>query len=304
MAMNIDLGGFPPGSSDETFETVQWVIVDVSAPTTPVAQGQINVAQAGSTASFVKFGLPPGGYGVLLTATSVSGATTCEGQGAIFSVFADQETPGSILLNCSSERELGALRINGEFNRCAIVKSATVSPAVVSVGGFIDVTAQAQDDEGDAVVYEWRALSGTFTDPAAATTQYRCEAIGTHDITIAVSDDEDQAAHNNFPPTPAPAFTYCEDTWTTTVECVSAPTCPNGVLDPGEDCDVGPPPVGPSWFTCDPASCLRVPTCGDGIVDAGEACDPCDDAGGCDPGAAGYNGGMPTTDPFCSSCQA
>jgi len=313
--MNIDLGGLPPASEDETINTVQWVIVD--ATFTPVAGGFINVSQPGSTASFEKFGLVPGVYGVQLTASSEelsrdgqTPRTNCEGTAGPFTVNPDAQTAGTVLLNCGSQRELGSLRINGEFNRCSIVQNATVSPLVVSTGFFIDVAAMAQDDEGDAVEYEWRSASGEFTDANAATTQYKCLEIGIHSITIAVSDDAAQDPFDNFPvPTPAPAFTYCEDTWTTQVTCIAPPTCPNGVIDEGEDCDLGPPPAAdnPAWFECDPASCLRIASCGDGIVDtgAGEDCDPCSDpVGGCDPGAAGYVDGMPTTDPFCSSnCQ-
>jgi hypothetical protein len=310
--MNIDLGGIPPASENETINTVQWVIVDISF--TPVAAGVINVSQPGSTPSFEKFGLPAGAYGVQLTASSEEvgrdGAprTSCNGTAGPFPVSADAQTTGTVLLNCNSQRELGSLRINGEFNRCAIVQIATVSPLQVSTGAFIDVEAMAQDDEGDAVEYEWRARSGEFTDPTLATTQYKCVDIGDHFITIAVSDDAAQDAFDNFPvPTPAPAFTYCEDTWTTQVTCVAPPTCPNGVIDPGEDCDLGPPPAAdnPAWFVCNAATCQRTPSCGDGIKDPAEDCDPCtDDVGGCDPGDPGYVAGVPTTDPFCSSnCQ-
>ncbi|MBW1907563.1 MAG: hypothetical protein JRJ24_20155, partial [Deltaproteobacteria bacterium] len=163
----------------------------------------------------------------------------------------------SVLINCCSERDLGALRINGEFNRCAIVRVANVSPAVVSVGFDIDVSAEGQDDEADPMVYFWSDGGGSFADPSAATTTYTCEQQGVHEITGSVSDD---------------GFVDCIDSWTTTVECVAAPNCGNGMIDVPEECD--PPDVPANW-TCDPATCLRIPTCGDGIVDTaqGEHCD-------------------------------
>jgi hypothetical protein len=275
--MNIDLGGIPPASQNQTINTVQWVIVTVP-DRTPVAAGLINTSQPGSSASFERFGLVPGVYGVQLTAASEEDGragpqTSCIGEGGPFQVNPDEQTVGKILLNCTSERDLGSLRINGEFNRCAIVRTATVSPLQVSVGFDIDVSATAQDDEGDAVDYLWSDGAGTFADPTAATTTYTCLEQGVHDITVSVSDDAAQGMFNNFPPTPALPFTYCSDSWTTTVECVAAPNCGNGVIDPPEEeCD--PPDVPANW-TCDPATCLRIPTCGDGIVDTaeGEQCD-------------------------------
>ena len=271
VSMNIDLGGIPPASQNETINTVQWVIAALPSRTA-VAQGVINVSQPGSTASFVHFGLVPGAYGVRLTASSEEQGrdgprTKCIGEAGPFIVNADTETVGSMLINCSSDRDLGTLRTNGEFNRCAIVKVANVSPSVVSVGFLIDVSATGQDDEGDAIDYLWSDGAGTFADPTAATTTYTCAAQGVHEITISVSDDAAQAATAN---SPVPAFTSCKDSWTTTVECVAAPNCGNGMIDVPEECD--PPDVPANWI-CDPATCLRVPTCGDGVVDPDEDCD-------------------------------
>ena len=126
-----------------------------------------------------------------------------------------------------------------------------------STGLILDVSATGQDDEGDDIEYSWSNLGGSFADPSAATTTYTCEQQGVHEITVSVSDD---------------GFNPCVDSWTTTVECLAAPNCGNGMIDVPEECD--PPDVPANW-TCDPATCLRIPTCGDGIIDTaqGEQCD-------------------------------
>jgi probable HAF family extracellular repeat protein len=61
--------------------------------------------------------------------------------------------------------------------------------------------------------------------------------------------------------------------------CLS-PTCGDGKLDPGEQCD--PPHPGIPYPACDPT--CQVPLCGNGVLDLGEPCDPARaaDKGTCD----------------------
>ena len=267
IGVNIDLGGLPP-NADETINQVQWAIVgpitDPNPPFPVFDTGVINTSAPGATASFEKFGLPAGAlYGVQLTATSVSGDTTCVGQAGPFSIDAGKRTTVAVLLNCNSEEVLGAVRVDGTFNRCAELTMVVASPLVTTVGFDVDVMATANDDEGDTIDFRWTATGGTVDAPTADTTFYTCGSTGPQTITVEVSDD----AHQPAPFDGAPAFTLCVDSWTVNVECLQAADCGNGVIDPGEDCD---PPDG---VTCD-SDCQRIPTCGDGIVDPGEDCEP------------------------------
>jgi hypothetical protein len=279
LGVNIDLGGT---DGIATIDEVQWFIAKFPDLGTPVAAGVINTSQPGSTASFEQFGLSQGDYGVLLTATSTDGLTLCSGQAGLFNVTPGSTTEVFMLLNCVTEERLGALRVNGEFNRCAELTMVTVSPLVVSVGFNIDVTAMSDDDEGDAVVFRWTATGGTIDDdseqgtPGESTTFYTCADIGTQTIMVEVSDDASQGVTAN---SPLPSFSICNDTWDVAVECVAAPLCGNGVINPpGEECDPPDLPApGLPDYICDPTTCLRIPNCGDLIVDApGEDCDPPD----------------------------
>ena len=93
-------------------------------------------------------------------------------------------------------------------NRCAELTGSVVSPLQVDVGFDIDVTAEALDDDGDPIDFRWNSLRGSFADPTADTTTYRCEAIGDDAIVVQVSDG---------------GFELCKDSWQTVVTCVPAP---------------------------------------------------------------------------------
>jgi len=52
------------------------------------------------------------------------------------------------------------------------------------------VTASVTDaDTGDTLTYAWAATSGTFADPASATTTYSCASAGTQTLSLSVSDN-------------------------------------------------------------------------------------------------------------------
>jgi hypothetical protein len=72
--------------------------------------------------------------------------------------------------------------------------------------------------------------------------------------------------------------------WTPSLE--EEPTCPNGVVDTGEECDPGSTSsavcsregfVGACQSDCSCGYVPQAPECGDGNMDAGEECDPGDD---------------------------
>ena len=182
--------------------------------------GTIDTSAPGSTASVEVFGLLPGDYTVTMSATATDGETTCEGS-EDFSVEADELTEIMVYLRCKLPETLGAVRVNGEFNICAVVKESVVKPLQTSVGNDIDLSAMGEDAEGDNITYIWTGTGGDIDDPNAMDTTYTCEEVGKHSVTITVSDDGGE---------------YCRDFWTTVVTCVAG----DGLeCTDDEDCDLG-----------------------------------------------------------------
>ena len=100
---------------------------------------------------------------------------------------------------------------------------------------------------GTGVVVEWGAIRGRIEAPLPDTT-FTCLVGGNQAVTLTASDGK------------------CDEVATFSVFCVS-PTCGDGRLDPGEQCD---PPNG---TTCLDGCSLP---CGDGLIEPGEQCDPPD----------------------------
>jgi hypothetical protein len=171
---------------------------------TPVS-GTIDTSAPGATASVEVFGLPPGqGYLVELSATSEDGETSCGGS-APFDVTIGVSTDVMVMLSCKRAPRYGGVRVNGKLNICADLMQAVVSPLQTSVGNDIDLSAIANDEEGDAIQYAWSGTGGNIADPNAASTTYTCSEAGEQSITIVISDDD---------------FENCMDEWTVPVTCV------------------------------------------------------------------------------------
>jgi len=169
--------------------------------------GVIDVSAPGSTASVEVFGLPPGeeDYLVTLTAVSVDEEVTCKGS-APFNVKVGETTEVTVMLNCKLPQRFGSVRVNGEFNICAELLKAVVSPLQTSVGNDIDLISEAVDQDNNPITYEWTGDGGSFGNASAASTTYTCLEVGEHDITISVTDNDE----------------YCDmANWTISVTCVA-----------------------------------------------------------------------------------
>jgi hypothetical protein len=211
--------------------------------------GTIDVSAPGSTASVEVFGLLPGDYTVHLSATSTDGETHCEGS-EDFSIDADELTEVIVYLRCKLPETLGGVRVNGEFNVCAVVKESVVKPLQTSVGNDIDLSAMGEDAEGDDITYIWSGTGGDVDDPNAMDTTYTCEEVGKHSVTIRVSDD---------------GFEYCMDSWTTVVTCVlgDVDLCDNIECKPdGNECTVSE--CDPGDGICKPENVENGTDCKDG----------------------------------------
>ena len=78
--------------------------------------------------------------------------TACSGS-EDFGVDVGEATEIMVMLNCKRPRRLGAVRVNGKFNICSQLQKAVASPLQTSIGNDIDLSAIAEDPEGDSITY-------------------------------------------------------------------------------------------------------------------------------------------------------
>jgi len=242
---------------------IQTVSYKISGNGITPLMGTISVPDPNSTVSLQIDSLPVGqGYLVELSATSTDGKTTCAGS-SMFQIIGGQSTSVTVVLLCRTPfmpppppppPQTGSVSITGTFDNCPVVTSFSAAPLSAPVGGTIAVTSTAQDsDASDTVTFAWTADSGTFANAAAANTTFTCTAVGTATLKVTVNDGQ------------------CTDNGSVMVTCTAPPpSCGNGVLDPGEECD---PPGAAN--NCD-SNCKIIPVCGNGKVETGEQCDPPD----------------------------
>ena len=170
---------------------------------TPMS-GTIDTSAPGATASVEQFGIPPGeDYLLTMVATSVDGTLVCGGA-ARFDVDVGVGTEVEVLLNCKASEQFGGVRVNGVLNICAELEKLIVAPLQTSTGYALEVSALGSDAEGDDFEYGWTATGGSFDDPSAAQTIFRCDDAANEEVTVEVSDD---------------GFEYCVDSWTVRVNC-------------------------------------------------------------------------------------
>lgn len=73
-------------------------------------------------------------------------------------------------------------------NFCPVLSFIFAAPLVAPIGSLISVEASAYDDDNDQVALTWSATAGSFTDPLAEATSYRCATPGTHTLTLTYDD--------------------------------------------------------------------------------------------------------------------
>jgi hypothetical protein len=172
-------------------------------------------------------GIPAGdGYTIILRATA--NGVECEGS-ATFEILPGQTTSVSIVLQCRGLDPRGNVDVDGSFNFCPVITSASATPSEAEVGESIAVNANAIDPDDDALVYAWTADAGEFADPSAAATSYTCTVGGGQILTITVDDGRG-----------------CTEEMTLEVTCIDdAPPPPVDAGVPDEDAgepDAGEPP--------------------------------------------------------------
>lgn len=135
--------------------------------------------------------------------------------------------------------------VNGGDVPAAVVVTDTVPDAFIVTG----VTGPGCSHSANSVSCAFSAAPGATTFVVATTAGAQCPRTVTNTATI-------QVGSRSFS-TSAQAQVVC-----------APPLCPNGVLNPGEECDSEP--------GCR-SNCTRI-ECGDGIVDPGEQCDDGDNS--------------------------
>ena len=99
-------------------------------------------------------------------------------------------TAGLAPSQCEDE---GRIQLVGTVttNQCPRITEYSVSPLRFAVGGSAALRATADDPEGDPIVVRWTASSGEIVARGAAgAAEYRCTTVGTHKLTLVVTNLE------------------------------------------------------------------------------------------------------------------
>ena len=261
-------------------DVIHWAITQGTPPTV-VKSGDHNVPQTGPSAAFLVTGLAPGAYTVTLSGNAAPNPinpdpVACSGSGN-FTVTPGTTAQVNVILQCTQTPTKGGVAIDTtvQFEDCPYLTSYLVSSTQPGVGGVVDVTAAAEDrDPTQPLKYLWTATAspgapvGTFTAPAAATTQFTCPAgfNGAQTLTIFVKNDVSKKP-DECPLAKQSILVLCVPT-----------NCGDGVVQTslGEACDKGLDPVTGARLNGPGTGCsfsCTSDTCGNGTLDPGEACD-------------------------------
>src|SRR5262245_48170799 len=152
--------------------------------------GTIDVSAPGTTqATALVSGLPPGSYAVTMTAL-VNDGSICQGS-TPFTIVANQTALAVVILQCAAISPLGTVAIFGRLDQCPYITGISATSLEALVGGSITVSASATDLDGNAITYAWTSsvpAVGVLAPSNAATAVFHCNAVGTTQLSIAVSD--------------------------------------------------------------------------------------------------------------------
>jgi len=174
--------------------------------------GSIDVSMATTATAFVS-GVPAGNnYLITMHAVSTDGMTTCDGQ-TNFNVTAGATAMANVILQCRGPgRTTGQVAINGRLDNCPFITGVSANKLTAPVGGAITIGVTATDfDTTDTIVYSWTsapAATGSLGSASSASTTFTCNAVGSAQLSIAITDGVcgDQVM-NAIPITCTPATT-------------------------------------------------------------------------------------------------
>jgi uncharacterized protein YjiK len=172
--------------------TLNSVSYTITGPSGFSRTGTIDTSQSGVISTTIG-GLPAGnGFSIALNGTTTDGATHCGGS-ASFNVTAGASTTVTVHLTCNEPPRTGSVGVNGTINVCPTVDGITASPAEVSVGATIALSAAAHDSDGgpSAIAYHWTATTGgTFNSADAQNPTLTCTAAGVVTVSVTATDGD------------------------------------------------------------------------------------------------------------------
>jgi len=117
----------------------------------------------------------------------------CTGESAPFTVLENQTVPVSVVLQCDDTSAGGNITINGQFNICPKISSASASPSTQAVGSTIALSAAATDKDNDTLTYAWftgATYSAGSVFASTATATFTCATAGTFTLNVAAYDGD------------------------------------------------------------------------------------------------------------------
>jgi uncharacterized protein YjiK len=188
-------------ASGETLNSVSYTI---TGPNGFSRTGTIDTSKSSVVASTIG-GLPVGsGFSIALDGTATGGGTHCAGA-ASFDVAAHMTTSVSVHLTCNEPPHTGSVNVNGTVNVCPTVDGISASPAEVTVGSSLALTASAHDSDGgpSALAYHWTTTGGTLSATDAQNPTLTCTNAGSVTVSVTATDGD------------------CTGTLSTTVTCTA-----------------------------------------------------------------------------------
>ncbi|HEX2879319.1 MAG TPA: hypothetical protein VHO25_07260, partial [Polyangiaceae bacterium] len=205
---------------DVTLHTVDW---DIAGPHGFSKSGHVNVRRSRDI-RFQVGGLPAGnGFEIVLHAVGENDERiTCTGS-AQFDISAEETTTTTVTLTCRMPRRNGSVLVNGELNLCPWIDEVTVLPTQVAVGGTIELTGSAIDEDGvpSPLTYQWSAMGGELSASSGPGVTLTCVEPGTIELTFTADDGD------------------CTDVITTSVECTEPEPDGGASVDAGAEQDSG-----------------------------------------------------------------
>jgi hypothetical protein len=153
---------------------------------TPIREEiSINGAPTSTSALFAR--LPAGAdYALDVSATCTDATITCR-TSARAQVWPGKTTNLFIPLHCQGPAN-GAAVVTVNVVSCPEIRFLSAAPLTTSVGGSVDLAAQAVTPDGATPIYAWTATSGTLSDGAAPVSRFTCAAPGPDTITLTVTN--------------------------------------------------------------------------------------------------------------------
>jgi hypothetical protein len=145
----------------------------------------ISGSPTSTSALFV--GLPVGpGYTIDISATCSDATISCQASAAA-TVFTDKTTDLLVPLLCRGPPNGNAL-VTANVVFCPQISYLAAAPVTTSVGGEIDLAAEALEPDGSTPSFAWTASAGSFSASTSPTSSFTCAAAGAATITLTVSN--------------------------------------------------------------------------------------------------------------------